>query len=188
MRKLILALYLNLIFLGVTFAQNWGIFLHPAAETIGSSPFSVSTGAVYKEIKLGVYYQTFHISGTQYVRKGAILEVGLGNVENIAYFAAGMRVLNTNDNFIQVIPHGTVAFRYKYLELPIQVSTFRSNLTASVGIRLLLRLTPDSKVHNPKRVTLRHPTSDRVPGDQRFTLLGAPGQLRYLQCGGRRYQ
>ena len=111
-----------------------------SAETFYNQNFQFSVGFRYKETRVGyVRQQAIESSeNTLYVRKGLLVEQGVGNVDKFAYFAIGVRILTTNDKYVSVVPHFTTAFRFKrYLDVPITLSTFKSQSVASVGIRVL---------------------------------------------------
>ena len=111
-----------------------------SAETFYKDNFQFSIGLRYKETRVGYIRQQaviIHERGL-YVRKGFIVEQGIGNVDRCAYFSVGVRILTTNDNYVSVVPHFTTAFRFKHwLDVPITLSTFKHNSVASIGIRVL---------------------------------------------------
>src|SRR5690348_12646902 len=115
-------------------AQNWGGFAHVASETFYRRNLSVSAGVRYKEVRLGAYYQSAFDTENTFIRKGIIAEAGILNVDEVAYFSLGARVVTTNNRFVEVIPHLTTSFRFnRYVEVPIVLSTYHSAVTASIG-------------------------------------------------------
>ena len=139
--KLLLAYVFCLVTVIQCSAQNWGLFVHPATESFYTKNLSVSVGVTYKEIRVGYYHQSAYSDDIgRFVRKGILAEVGLANIDEICYFSVGVRVVNTNSQFVSVIPHGVIAWRIKpYIEIPIVLSTYSNWLTGSIGVRVIFK-------------------------------------------------
>lgn len=136
MKKLILVLLLVLLS-SITFAQrNFGGYLQTSFETVYTKPVGFSAGLRYKETRVGYFYQQAQIPHEGlWQRKGLLIEQGLFNVDKCAYMFVGLRVLTTNDDFVQVVPHAGCSFRYKHVEIPIYWSTYKGYATAAIAIR-----------------------------------------------------
>jgi hypothetical protein len=124
------------------FSQNkFGGYIHATAETFYTYNFSYSVGLRYKELKAGLFYQQAIIEheDVRFTRKGIYTQIGIANVDRMAYFAIGARAFTSDDQFVSVIPHVEVSIRFlKRYEIPIFVSHYKSNATASIGFRVLL--------------------------------------------------
>ena len=121
-------------------AQDWGAFAHVAPETIYDRNIAISAGASYKELRLGLYYQSAGSPDGRWVRKGIIFEGGIAKVDNVFFLSGGVRVLTTNKDFVSVTPHLTGAFRFwGHYEIPITVSLFEAYPVASIGVRVLFK-------------------------------------------------
>jgi len=120
-------------------AQNLGGFAHVGTESFYTKNFLFVGGLRYKEIRIGYTYQSAQSEEGQFTRKGLYAEVGLCNVEEIVYLSAGARVLSTNKEFVEFVPHASIQFRIKkYVEIPIVLSSYSNWLVGSFGVRLLL--------------------------------------------------
>lgn len=122
-----------------SFAQGkLGGYVHLGTETFLLNNINGSLGVRYKDFKLGYFHQRAqYIDTGTYISNGVFTEAEVLNVENIAFLAIGIRVMKTNERFIQFKPHATVAFRFtNNLELPIMFSTYAKWLTGNIGLRV----------------------------------------------------
>lgn len=111
-----------------------------ASETFYTKNLIISAGLRWRETRIGYYQQQAQIpsENVRLVRKGFFVEQGLFNVDKFAYLSAGVRVLTTDKQFVTVVPHFTVAFRFlKYVEVPITFSGYKGSTTGAIGVRLL---------------------------------------------------
>lgn len=118
--------------------RKLGAFAHVASETMYTKNLYVSVGARYKEFRIGYFHQNATIPHEGlFVRQGLVTELGLINVDKIAYLSIGARVMTTNEDFVSISPHFTMAFRVKFVEIPISFSTYKGYGTGLVGLRVI---------------------------------------------------
>jgi hypothetical protein len=127
---------------GLIMAQNrkFGAYAQVGSETIYNKNFYTSVGVRYKELRVGYFHQSANVPNMESVllnRKGLLTELGLINVDELAYLSVGARVAMTNNSFVSVIPHFSVAFRHKFVEIPITLSTYKGSSTGLISLRVI---------------------------------------------------
>ena len=144
-----------------------GISLSGFAETfytrnIGANVALDYTTKGHKTHRAGFFYQAATINGEgEWNRYGSFIDLNVASVDNIAIFYVGARYGINQNQFYELTPHATIAWRFnRYVEIPIQISTYSSRMVASIGIRAMFRRS-DNAIYYKKRRALQ-PT-EKVP-------------------------
>ncbi len=126
---------------GLVMAQDrkLGAYAQVGSETVYNKNVYVSVGVRYKELRIGYFHQSASLPemGLSLNRKGIMAELGLINVDKCAYLSVGARVATTNEDFVSVIPHAAVAFRFKFIEVPFMFSTYKGHSTGLISLRII---------------------------------------------------
>jgi hypothetical protein len=145
-----------------------GISLSGFAETFYTANVGANVALDYKTKghkthRAGFFYQTATINGEgEWNRYGGFIDANIANIDDIAIFYIGARFGINQNTFYELTPHATIAWRFsRYVEIPIQISTYSSRMVASIGIRGMFRGTGRS-LYYKKRRALQPATKDRV--------------------------
>lgn len=134
MKKLILLLLL--LISNVLFAQK--AIVHIGTEGYYSNNIVIGAGLSYKEFKVLWFQQQATHDNELYIRHGIFLEQGFAHIEKF-YWRAGIRVFTSNDKYLGVTPHFTMAYKWNNsFEIPLIYSTFRSYNIFSLGLRFYI--------------------------------------------------